>query len=98
MKLKEPTVRRFNNIEIAVLAIYSIAIIFCVLVPIAYGWKLAESLMLNAILLYGACFFHTLLAEKDKPLNERPIDNILSPFTAIVGATLFIAANVIASL
>lgn len=90
--------KRLNNIEIAVLAVYSITIIFCVLVPVTYGWKLAESLMLNVILLYGACFFHTLLAEKGKPLNERPIDNILSPFTAIVGATLFIVANVIASL
>ena len=90
--------RKLSEGEIASLIIFGMFITFLVLVPIQYGMKLTESLALNAVLLYGLCFIETLSAMHNEQNNERTFASVLSPVSAIVGITLLIAANVLASL
>lgn len=90
--------RKLSEGEIAGLIIFGMFITFLVLVPIQYGMKLTESLALNAVLLYGLCFIETLSAMYNEQNNERTFASVLSPVSAIVGITLLIAANVLASL
>lgn len=90
--------RKLSEGEIAGLIIFGMFITFLVLVPIQYGMKLTESLALNAVLLYGLCFIETLSAMHNEQNNERTFASVLSPVSAIVGITLLIAANVLASL
>ena len=90
--------RKLSEGEIAGLIIFGMFITFLVLVPIQYGMKPTESLALNAVLLYGLCFIETLSAMYNEQNNERTFASVLSPVSAIVGITLLIAANVLASL
>lgn len=90
--------RKLNESEITGLIIFSMFIIFTVLLPIQYGMKLTASLVLNSLWLYVFCFIETIFAIDDEDNNEKTFASELSLFSAIAGITLFIAAMAIESL